>query len=161
MEVLKEAGLTVLLPLMVLARGGKHRNIVEDAITTIQTVEGEDARDLLSLTCVFASLAFAKEADRHWLKRRFSMFEDALKNSWAYQEIWQGGKLEGKQEGLQEGLQVQRQTVEYIVETKFPALVGMAKERGNAIDRLEVLRDMGFKLFKAETEEEARRILSQ
>ena len=50
LEVLKEAKLTVLLPLMVLARGGKHRNVVEDAITTIQTVEGEDARDLLSLT---------------------------------------------------------------------------------------------------------------
>ncbi|HVB25541.1 MAG TPA: hypothetical protein VNG51_26625 [Ktedonobacteraceae bacterium] len=50
LEVLKEAKLTILLPLMVLARGGKHRNVVEDAITTIQTVEGEDARELLSLT---------------------------------------------------------------------------------------------------------------
>ncbi len=88
------------------------------------------------------------------------MFEDALKDSWAYQEIWQGGKLEGKQEGLEEGLQVQRQMVEYFVGTKFPALVGMAKERGNSIDRLDVLRDMSFKLFNAETEEEARRILS-
>ncbi len=120
-EVLKEANLTVLLPLMVLARGGKHRNVVEDAITAIQTVEGEDARDLLSLTYVFASLAFAKEADRHWLKRRFRMFEDALKNSWAYQEIWQEGEQEGEQKRALAELQRQRQMLRAMCKYEFPA----------------------------------------
>ena len=157
LEVLKEAGLTVLLPLMVLARGGKRRNVVEDAITTIQTVEGEDARDLLSLTYVFASLAFAKEADRHWLKRRFRMFEDALKNSWAYQEIMQ----EGEQKRALAELQRQRRVLDNLVQMRFPRIIELAKERGNATDTSEVLDDLILSIFAAKTEKEARRILSQ
>ena len=74
---------------------------VVEAITTIQTVEDKNARDLLSLTYIFAALAFVKEADRHWLKRRFRMFEDALKDSWAYQEIMQEGEQIGEQKGEQ------------------------------------------------------------
>src|SRR5579863_2833035 len=74
-------------------------------------VEDENTRDLLSLTYIFAALAFVKETDRHWLKRRFGMFEDALKDSWAYQEILQEGKLEERQEGLQR----QRQALEYLI----------------------------------------------
>lgn len=156
-EVLKEAGLTVLLPLMVLAKDGKRRNVVEDAITAIQTVEGEDSRDLLSLAYVFASLAFAKEADRHWLKRRFSMFEDALKNSWAYQEIMQ----EGKQEERQTELQGLRQLLENLVQARFPNNVNLAKERGSAIEQQSILHEVIYKVGIAQTEEEARRILSQ
>ena len=160
-EVLKEAGLTVLLPLMVLARGGKRRNVVEDAITAIQPVEGEDARDLLSLTYVFASLAFAKEADRRWLKRRFRMFEDALKNSWAYQEIWQEGEQIGEQKRALAELQRQRRMLSRYVQIHFPRIVDMAKERGNAIDTSEVLDDLTLRILAAKSEEEARRILSQ
>ena len=168
-EVLKDAGMAGLLPLMVLAKGGKSRKVVEEAITAIKTVEDENARDLLSLTYIFAALAFVKEADRHWLKRRFSMFEDALKDSWAYQEIWQEGEQVGEQKGLQKGLQQglqeglhrQRQMLVYLVRKNFPNILEMAKERANAIDRPDVLQDMIFQLFNVETEEEARRILSR
>ena len=172
-EVLQQAGLTVLLPLTVLAKGGKQRKVVEETISTIETVEEEIARDLLSLTYVFASLAFVKETDRQWLKRRFSMFEDALKNSWAYQEIWQDGKLEGKQEGKEEGLlegkeeerlaslQRQRQLLGNLVQMRFPRVVEMAKERGGAIDTSEVLDDLILKIGTAQSEEEARQILSR
>jgi len=164
-EVLKDAGMAGLLPLMVLAKGGKNRTVVEEAITAIKTVEDENTHDLLSLTYIFASLAFVKEADRHWLKRRFGMFEDALKDSWAYQEILregeQIGEQKGLQQGLQEGLHRQRQTLVYLVRKNFPNILEMAKERGNAIDRPDILQDMIFQLFNVETEEEARRILSQ
>ena len=161
LEVLKEAKLTVLLPLMVLARGGKHRNVVEDAITTIQTVEGEDARELLSLTYVFASLVFAKEADRHWLKRRFRMFEDALKNSWAYQEIMQEGEQIGEQKRALAELQRQRRVLDNLVQMRFPRIIELAKLRGNTIDTSEALDDLTLRIFAAKSEEEARRILSQ
>jgi len=85
------------------------------------------------------------------------MFEDALKDSWAYQEILQEGKLEERQEGLQR----QRQALEYLIRKNFPNIQEMAKERGNAIDSPDVLQDMILQLFNAETEEEVRRILEQ
>ena len=113
------------------------------------------------------------------------MFEDALKDSWAYQEILQEGLQEGLQIGEQRGLQIgeqrglqigeqrglqkglqeelhrQRQALEYLVRKKSPNMIEMAKERGNAIDRPDVLQDMIFQLFNAETEEEVRQILSR
>ncbi len=166
---------------MVLAKGGKNRKVVEKAITTIETSEDEDKRDLLSLTYIFAAMAFVKETDRHWLQRRFRMFEDALKDSWAYQEIWQGGKQEGKQEGLQEGiqqgiqegiqegiqqerranLQKQRHMLEYLVQQDFPALIEMAKEWCEASNDPDAVQEIIFKLLRAENEEGARQILSQ
>jgi len=151
--------------LTVLAKGGKHRKVVEEVISTIETVEEENARDLLSLTYVFASLAFVKETDRQWLKRRFGMFEDALKHSWAYQEILQEGEQIGEQKGEQKerlaSLQRQRQLLKSLVQTHFPRVVEMAKERGDTIDTLEVLDDLILKIFAAQSEEEARQILSR
>ncbi len=172
-EEIEQAGLLGLLPLMVLARGGKNRKVVEKAITTIETSEDEDRRDLLSLTYIFASMAFVKEADRHWLKRRFRMFEDALKDSWAYQEIWQEGKQEGKQEGIQQGiqegiqqerlanLQRQRHMLEYLVQKDFPGILEMAKERGEATNDPDAVQEIIFKLLRAVTEAEARQILRE
>ena len=128
-----------------------------EADTTIETAEDENARELLSLTYVFASLAFVKEAARHWLKRRFRMFEDALKNSWAYQEILQ----EGKQEERLVALQEQRQLLESLVQARFPGIIKIAKERGNAIDKSDVLQNLILKIFVSETEEEVRQILSR
>jgi hypothetical protein len=71
-----------------------------------------------------------KEADRHWLKRRFGMFEDALKDSWAYQEIWQ----EGEQKERLVSLQLQRQVFDSLVLDRFPHIVELANERSNTID---------------------------
>ena len=180
-EELEQTGLLGLLPLMVLARGGKQRKVVEKAIETIETTDDEDKRDLLSLTYIFAALAFVKETDKHWLQRRFRMFEDALKDSWAYQEIWQGGKLEGieqgKQGGLLEGIQLgklegmkeeriadaqrQRHMLEYLVETKFPALLPLAKKRGEASTDPDVLQALTLRLLRAGEEQEAKQILSE
>src|SRR5579863_8839104 len=121
---------------------------------------------------IFAALAFVKETDRHWLKRRFGMFEDALKDSWAYQEILQEGKLKGKEEGKLKGkeegkqeerlvsLQLQRQVFDSLVQDRFPHIVELANERSNTIDKPEVLQALILRLFKVKTEEEARRILS-
>lgn len=160
-EEIEQAGLLGLLPLMVLARGGKQRQVVEKAITAIETTEDEDKRDLLSLTYIFAALALVKETDRHWLQRRFRMFEDALKDSWAYQEIWQGGKLEGKQEERLANVQRQRHMLEYLVEKDFPALMPLAKKRGEASDDPDALQALIFALLRAENEQEAKQLLIQ
>ena len=168
-EEIEQAGLLGLLPLMVLARGGKQRQVVEKAISAIETTEDEDKRDLLSLTYIFAAMAFVKETDRHWLQRRFRMFEDALKDSWAYQEIWQGGKQEGIEQGKQEGkqeerlanLQRQRHMLEYLVEKDFPALIPLAKKRGEASEDPDALQALIFALLRAGNEQEAKQLLSQ
>ncbi len=116
---------------------------------------------LLSLTYIFAALALVKEADRHWLKRRFSMFEDALKDSWAYQEILQEGELKGKLEERLVSLQLQRQLFDSLVQDRFPHIVELANERSNTIDKPEVLQALILRLFKVKTEAEARRILNR
>ena len=85
------------------------------------------------------------------------MFEDALKNSWAYQEIMQ----EGEQKRALAELQRQRRLLSSYVQMHFPHIVEIAKERGNAIDTSEVLDDLTLRIFAAKSEEEARRILSQ
>lgn len=84
------------------------------------------------------------------------MFEDALKNSWAYQEIWQGGKLEEQQAELQ-GL---RQLLENLVQARFPNSVNLAKERGGTIEQQKVLHEVIYKVGIAQTEEDVRQILS-
>ena len=85
------------------------------------------------------------------------MFEDALKDSWAYQEIWQ----DGVQTRALAELQRQRRVLGNLVQMRFPHIVEMAKERGDAIDTSEVLDDLILKIFQAQSEEEARQILSR
>ncbi|HVB24343.1 MAG TPA: hypothetical protein VNG51_20565 [Ktedonobacteraceae bacterium] len=62
---------------------------------------------------------------------------------------------------MRKGLRLQRQMLVSLVRKNFPNSIELAKERGNAIDRPDVLQDMILQLLNAETEEEARRILSQ
>ncbi|HVB20669.1 MAG TPA: hypothetical protein VNG51_01810 [Ktedonobacteraceae bacterium] len=68
---------------------------------------------------------------------------------------------EGKQEERQLALQEQRQLLEGLVQMRFPHIIKIAKERGNAIDKSDVLQNLILKIFAAETEEEVRQILSQ
>lgn len=51
--------------------------------------------------------------------------------------------------------------LEYLVQKDFPDLIEMAKERGNATNEPDVVQDIIFKLLRAETEAEARQILSE
>lgn len=170
-EMLKQTGLAGIFPLMVLAQDGKRPEVVEEVITSLQTVGGEAKRELLSLTYIFASLVFEKEADRNWLKRRFNMLRDVLRDTWAYQEIMQEGREEGLQKGLEEGLQKgreeerqqrlkdQRQMLMTIVEVHFSNIAQLAQERADAIKDPEVLQGLILKVVAAQNEEEAKQIL--
>jgi predicted transposase YdaD len=182
-ELIKQAGLVGILPLMILAKGGKKRKVVEEVISTIRETGGKAARELLSLTFIMAALVFEKDDDQIWLKRRFGMLEDALKESWAYQEIlqrgwqegqekgWQQGMQQGMQQGIQQGMQQGMQQelmlelqrlrllLENYVHVHFPNSVELAKKRGNAIEQPDNLQDVLLKVFAAQTEEEAVRIL--
>lgn len=89
--------------------------------------------------------------------------EDPLKNSWAYQEIYQ----EGVRQAQLDSLQWHRQLLEQVVKLYCPNLIEMAKERGNAVDNPYVLQEIILELarvemdFRALMEEAARQILSK
>ncbi len=162
-EMLKQTGLVGIFPLMVLAQEGKRPEVVEEVITSLQTVGGEAKRELLSLTYIFASLVFEKEADRNWLKRRFNMLRDVLRDTWAYQEIMQEGREEGLQEGREEErqqrLKDQRQMLMTLVQVHFSNIAHLAQERADAIKDPEALQSLILKVVAAQDEEEAKQIL--
>ena len=99
------------------------------------------------------------------------MLEDALKESWAYQEIlqrgWQEGQEKGWQQGMQQGMQQElmlelqrlRLILENYVQVHFPNSAELAKKRGSAIEQPDKLQDVLLKVFAARTEEETARIL--
>jgi len=89
--MLKQTGLVGIYPLMVLTKDGQRPEVVEEVITGLQQQEGESAKELISLTYIFAALAFEKQDDLAWLKRRINKMQDFLEESWLFQEIMQKG----------------------------------------------------------------------
>ena len=152
---------------MVLAQGGKRPEVVEEVITSLKSVGGEAGKELLSLTYILASLVFENEADCRWLKKRFKMLQDILRDTWAYKEIMQEGREEGLQKGLEEGREVerqqrlkdQRQMLMTLVQVHFSNIAQLAQERADAIKDPEVLQSLILKVVAAQDEEEAKQIL--
>ena len=79
------------------------------------------------------------------------MLRDALRDSWAYQEIMQ--------EGREEGLQEQCLTVLEIVQSRFPGIEPLVKKTVNTISDLALLRRLIVKISVIQTEEEAKQAL--
>jgi len=186
-EEIKRTGLVGLFPLMVLAKDGKRPEVVEEIIRGIEADKSESTKELLSLTYIIASMAFTKDVDRKWLKRRFAMLHDIFQDAWAYQEILQEGLQKGIEQGVQQGvqqglekglqqgiekglqqgiekerqqrLQDQRQMLMTVVQTRFPELVAIAQHKANAIKEPDVLQALVLNIFAAQTEEQARKLL--
>jgi len=98
------------------------------------------------------------------MKRRFSMFQDVLRESWVYQEIGQEFLEEGLEKGLEKGreegrLEGQREALMSFVQMRFVEMTDVAKQQIDSINDLEVLQTVTRKLFAAQTVEEAKRIL--
>jgi hypothetical protein len=91
-------------------------------------------RELLSFTYGFASLVFEDESDQYWLRRRFEMLKDILKESWASQEIAEEAREETRKEERKQALQRARQTLLSFVQARFPALMQLAEEQCNALE---------------------------
>lgn len=140
---------------MVLAQDGKRPEVVEEVITSLESIGGEAGKELLSLTYIFASLTFEKEVDRIWLKWRFNMLRDVLRDTWAYQEIMQ----EGREEERQQRLKDQRQILMTIIQTHFPNITNLAQKRVDAIKDPETLQSLVLKMFAVQTEEQAKQAL--
>src|SRR5579859_244843 len=165
--MLKQTGLVGIYPLMVLTKDGKRPEVVEEVITSLQQQEGESTKELISLTYIIAALAFEKQEDLTWLKRRINKMQDFLEESWLFQEIMQKGFDKGVEKGIEKGIEKeqeeelrrQRQLLMTIIQMHFPNTTILAQKQANAIKDPQILQNLIFKVLAAQTEEETTRSL--
>src|SRR3989440_5635218 len=172
-EVILQPGQMGLLPLVILTEGGKQAEVVNEMVDRLAAA-GE--WDLLAMSSIIGGLAFKKDAEQEWFRKRFSMFQHILQESWVYHEIGQQflekgleqglekglekGLAKGLEQGLEEGrLQGQRQTVMRFLQLRFPEIIALANQQVNSIDDPVGLQTISDRLFAAQTAEEAKQIL--
>jgi hypothetical protein len=85
-----------LLPLLPLTKGGKEPEVVKTMVDRL----GEAREfDLLAIAHLLGGLVFKKGPEREAFRKRLSMFQDILEESWVYQEIIEQGLEKGRAEG--------------------------------------------------------------
>jgi len=144
-ELFLGAGWTGVLPLVTLTDGGKRPEVVKEMIDQLASVE---EYDLLAIAQVLGGLVFKTGPELAWFRKRFSMFQDILRESSVYQEIVEEGRI-----------QEQRKMLLMLVQLRFPELEALAKQQSDGIISPEILPPVNFKLLAAQTIEEARQIL--
>lgn len=167
-EVFRQPGSEGLLPLIPLTRDGTRREVVDEMIVGLLAAQ---KAELLSIGYLLSALVFKKDDEREWLDRRFAMFKDILKESWAYQDILREGLEEGIERGIEQGieqgrqkerkanLKMWRQALTSFTGTHFPDLSSLAKKQVRAIEDPMVLQRVMVSLFSAQTVEEAKHYL--
>ena len=161
-EELRHEGMIGLLPLLLLTKDGATHEVVNEVIVGLQAAE---KYDLLPVTELLASLVLKDQADQEWIKRRFAMLQDALRQTPAYQRILQEGREEEREalqkvlQQQQEALQQQRDLLLDVMLERFPLLARRARDYAKAVDDLAKLSRLSVKMAMAPTAEEAERIL--
>ncbi len=178
---LVQAHLPGILALLPLTKDGKDREVIEEMITRL---EAQEKHEVLSLGYLLAALTWNQAEEQQWLKRRFKMLYDTLRESWAFKEIWQEGeevglekglkeglkkgRREGLKKGRQEGLKKGRQEGEVValqkavltqVEKRFSGLLLLAQGTVPTLSHLAVLEQMLLGISMAQTAEDAQAVL--
>ena len=143
---LLQTGLVGLLPFLPLTKDGARREVVEDMISGLVSAEKTET---LWIGYAIASKVF--KDDLKWLKRRFAMLNDFLRDTPVYQEVL----AEGEEKGLEKGLETQRQTLLDIVQERFPSIARLAKQQVDTIEDPEMLRRLIVKISIVKTSKEA------
>jgi len=143
-----------LLPLLPLTKGGKRPEMVQIMIDRLAGENGD--KDLLALAEMLGGLAFTKESEKVWFKRRFAMFQDIMKDSWVYQEIVQ----ESEERGLAKGLQAQRRVIVNIVRNRFPELEELASQHVAYMNDLDALSLLTVSVASAPDVDALRKLLN-
>ncbi len=151
-EALLRTGWLGVLPLVTLTDGGKQPEVVREMIDRLASAE---EYDLLAISEVVGGLVFKKGPELEWFKRRFSMFQDILRESPIYQEIIE----QGLEKGIEKGIQGQREMLLGFVQMRFPELLALAKQQTEGITDPDILPSVSHRLLAARTLEESRRIL--
>lgn len=122
--------------------------------------------EALAILHLIATLVFEKRpADLRWTEWRFERMQDfLLENSIMYQKLVKLGELKGIEEGIEKGIETgrvegKRESIESIVQMRFPALLDLAKERLKYIQDQESLQRLLVAMVAANTERQARRFL--
>jgi predicted transposase YdaD len=163
-EVLLQSGRMGLLPLVTLTQGGKQPEAVNMMINRLAEAE---EWDLLAISRLLGGFVFKKEAEREWFRKRFTMHQDILRDSWVYQEIGQEFLEQGIEKGLEKGreeerkqrLQDLRQMILSLVQVRFPELTEQANQQAESITDPELLKALNLKLLAAQELDEAKKIL--
>jgi hypothetical protein len=132
-------------------KDGARREVVEKMITGLISAEKAE-----SLWIGYALASRVLKDDLKWLKRRFAMLEDILRDTPVYQEVLAEGEEKGREEGK---LEAQRQTLLDIVQERFPAIARLAKRQTDAIEDPELLRHLTVKISIVKTSQEAEQYL--
>jgi hypothetical protein len=145
-----------LLPLVPFMDGGARHEVVEEIISrllpTPDTIEG---REHLTLTSLFAGLAFAAPEDKAWCRRRFAMLKDIFAGTPQHEYYLQLTR----EEVSQSLLQAQRKSLLMIVQARFPKLVKLAKAQAEQIKDMIILEEVVGKVGAAQSAEEATDVL--
>jgi predicted transposase YdaD len=150
-EELVQTGLVGLLPLLPLTKDGARREVVEQMIAGLVSAEKTE-----SLWIGYALASKVLKDDLNWLRRRFAVLEDILRDTPVYQEVL----AEGLEKGIKEGkLEAQRQTLLDVVQERFPGIADLAKQQADAIADSEVLRHLIVKMSIVQTSKEAEQYL--
>ncbi|MBV9228037.1 MAG: Rpn family recombination-promoting nuclease/putative transposase [Chloroflexi bacterium] len=159
---LRKPGREGILPLVILTRGNARPAVVDEVIERLRAA---GKHDLLPPTEMLASLAF-KDNPVHteWLKRRFKMLRDILRDTEPYQRILEEGRAEGLEEGEMKGreegaLQQARATFLEMAQESFPALRILAQAVAENVSDPAVLKHLTIRIGRFSTEEKAQQLL--
>ena len=145
-----------LLPLVTLTQGGKQPEAVNTMITRLAEAQ---EWDLLAISRLLGGFVFKKEAEREWFRKRFTMHQDILRDSWVYQEIGQEFLEQGREEERKQRLQDLRQMMLSLVQLRFPEIAEQASQQAESITDPELLKALSLKLLAAQQLDEAKKIL--
>lgn len=157
-EELRSTGRIGLLPLLSLTREGAKPEVIEEVVEKLEQMEDTTQfKSLLSITLTLASLALKKPGEKHWLIRRFKMYQDIMRDSEIYQLIAQ----EGEERAVQDEVRTLRGLILDFIKHYFPMQEAFASSSVATITAKEPLRDLMSKLFSARTEAEIHTLLAK
>ena len=146
-DQLRHEGLVGILPLLLLTKDGATHGVVDEVIAGLQEAK---KYDLLPVTELLASLVLKDQVDQEWIKRRFAMLQDALRETPAYQRILQEGREE-EREALQKEMQQQQvalQQQQEVLQQQQVALQKALQQQQEALQKQrDILLDLMFDRF--------------
>jgi hypothetical protein len=102
---------------------------------------------------------YLKKESLEWLRRRYQMYKDILRDTEIYQLIMQEGEEKGIEKEHLKRLQDQQQVLLGFVQARFPDIVSAAAKQIPTITDIEVLKHLTLKVGLASSSQEARRLL--
>ncbi len=166
-EELEQKNLVGLAPLLLLAKDGATRAVLERAITVLEQARRPEALAILRL---LAPHVFENNQEMvTWIERRFTLMHDfLLEESIMYKELVKEGEIKGREEGIgigreegrEEGIGIgQRRSIEAVVRAHFPDLLDLARERVARVHDEQQLDNILLQLIAISAEAEAHRFL--